>query len=1075
MSLALLLHCDGPNGSTAIKDVTGKTVIALGNAALSTADSRFGVSCLTFDGSGDALSVGGHPDFEVGSDNFTVDLWFKPTAFTASSALIATFWGFCPYLIYLTTGGELRFYSSSDGTSWNVASAVVIKAGVPLNRWQHVAVCRQSTSIRLFYNGTLITTVTTSATFPAPHGDVSIGSWGTAYYTGMIDEIRIVKSEALYTASFTLPTDPYNGSSDPLSGHNLIDLKADESRQDLKWLTNTACMVPFTGLNNATSAQDEKGRTVTFINGAKISSGSTLFGQNTLYLDGTDDEITIISSALAISGDYTIEFFVNRQAGSSYNTMFMLSDGTNRIEVRIGDAGYGDRIQGNIGAGSAGADVLDNAGNPWNRTSATNVWLHVAITRASGTNRLFVNGTEYGSVVNAFTITGTPTLRLGSLNGSTQRFGGYYSHLRITPGYARYTAGFTVPARSYRNAPLKDFCGNTLVYSGLASIDTSQSKTGGASLKLNGGFVQLSGSDGVELGSSDFTAEMWARFSTLPSANTGCALLAKYDATRGFLINNWNSAGQHVLSCYLSSDGSTNVGVAYNWSPVIDTWYHIAAVRSGVMLYLYVNGVQVASANIGSISVFDNTNNWTIGAYSLGANNFFLGHIDDLRLSKVARYTTDFSPPQASLASRYGATNFVDVILQCPMTSTTLHDGSGGDTNDIYSVVRLPMKGNNNDTTFLETNGKTVSRTNTPVISTAQSKFGISSAYFDGTSGTDLYLADSDDFHCSGAFTVSMWLYPTVQKQSTLIMQSPAGPGEQCPFRFVISPSFTLNVLGSSDNTNWLFTADLLGATALTLNTWHHVAFTDDGTTARVFLNGVLQASRATWSKTNKAATLRIGGGVTNETFAGYMDDFIFLNGKALWTAGFTPPTEPMALRRGKHGTLLGNASISSGQSKFGGTSLLLDGTGDALVFPRYSDFDLGSSDFTFEFWVRPAAIGTAAELIGVRESVAGYGPISIRLQADGSIWCGLSTNGSSWTTQLTSTTLLSANTWVHIAVQRVITVAELYISGTLEDSDSVVGALTSQKCVCIGGLVSGEASLNGNIDDVRVTRKARY
>jgi len=183
-------------------------------------------------------------------------------------------------------------------------------------------------------------------------------------------------------------------------------------------------------------------------------------------------------------------------------------------------------------------------------------------------------------------------------------------------------------------------------------------------------------------------------------------------------------------------------------------------------------------------------------------------------------------------------------------------------------------------------------------IGTAQSKFGGSSLFFDGVdaSNTAITLADSPDFHFPGAYTVEFWIRPLSSKSVTswLYVQSDQ-VGTPAPVRIDFASSTGLvNILGSSDNTSWLFTSGLSSTTALQLGAWGHVALADDGTMARLFVNGLLQASRATWPKTDPSSPLRIGGAYTggDREFNGNLDDLRVTKGLARYTANFTPPSQ---------------------------------------------------------------------------------------------------------------------------------------------------------------------------------------
>ena len=113
-------------------------------------------------------------------------------------------------------------------------------------------------------------------------------------------------------------------------------------------------------------------------------------------------------------------------------------------------------------------------------------------------------------------------------------------------------------------------------------------------------------------------------------------------------------------------------------------------------------------------------------------------------------------------------------------------------------------------------------------------------------------------------------------------------------------------------------------------------------------------------------------------------------------------------------GTAIGNAQIDTAQSKFGGSSLLLDGTGDCAQFLDSPDWDFGTNDMAFDFWVRFNAIGGYQCFIGRPTSGSSYmyfayegGGIRIRDYPG-----GFDVNfGAIWTPVV--------DTWYHIAITR--------------------------------------------------------
>jgi len=141
------------------------------------------------------------------------------------------------------------------------------------------------------------------------------------------------------------------------------------------------------------------------------------------------------------SCDFTVEAWVYRNAiGSEHNIAVTRSSG--------GNDGWNLRINAanTITFYYTGASSLSSTG-----TIPATTWTHVAVTKSGNTVRLFINGTIDGS--NASFGTGnanTQPLRIGVDNSNAAGwFNGYIDDLRITRGYARYTANFTPPSSAF--------------------------------------------------------------------------------------------------------------------------------------------------------------------------------------------------------------------------------------------------------------------------------------------------------------------------------------------------------------------------------------------------------------------------------------------------------------------------------------------------------------------------------------------------------------------------------------------------------------------------------------------------
>jgi hypothetical protein len=215
-NVSLLLHGDGTNGSTTIIDSSPspKTVTAVGNAQISTAQSKFGGSSIAFDGTGDYLSVPASAGFDFGSGDYTIEMWVNISSAANFGGLV----GKGPVgtvntntysLEFNDTSNELSFYvgSGNNTGSYIITGTTNVRTAAT---WQHVAVCRSGNNTRLFVNGTQEgSTYTLSYNIVAGQA-LSIGGGffapSTNTINGYIDDLRITKGVARYTANFTPPT-----------------------------------------------------------------------------------------------------------------------------------------------------------------------------------------------------------------------------------------------------------------------------------------------------------------------------------------------------------------------------------------------------------------------------------------------------------------------------------------------------------------------------------------------------------------------------------------------------------------------------------------------------------------------------------------------------------------------------------------------------------------------------------------------------------------------------------------------------------------------------------------------------
>lgn len=208
-----------------------------------------------------------------------------------------------------------------------------------------------------------------------------------------------------------------------------------------------------------------------------------------------------------------------------------------------------------------------------------------------------------------------------------------------------------------------------------------------------------------------------------------------------------------------------------------------------------------------------------------------------------------------------------------------------GGSDPYFSQVSLLLHGDGN---WVDATGKnTVYPVGSAAINTGTKKFGTGSMFFNGSGkarivGTNTPVAANQDF------TVEAWVYPTNNSIT----------GLQC----IATPR-----IGSG---NWFFgiyqqkifiydeqMAVFQGGTVGVAG-FQHMAYTRQGTTHRLFLNGALSGTKTSNAQAHPSIDLAIGSGDSSsntigDPFYGFIDDLRITVGTARYTEAFTPPDQP--------------------------------------------------------------------------------------------------------------------------------------------------------------------------------------
>ncbi len=560
----------------------------------------------------------------------------------------------------------------------------------------------------------------------------------------------------------------------------------------------------------------------------------------------------------------------------------------------------------------------------------------------------------------------------------------------------------------------------------------------------------------------NYTVEAWVYptsftgWSYLDGANIKPTLVgnAAFNSTTNYWGFGLTTTGSvHFAYFNGAAQGAGTVGTA-----TLNAWNHIAMVKNGTNVTLYLNGVGTSIGNVSGTPQSSSGTTLTIGA----ANNAYInGYVSNLRVVKgTAIYTSNFSVPPDPLSAVSGTSLLT-------LQSNRLVDNS---TNN-YAITR---------------NGNVSVRPYAPFrprddYSTADNG---GSAYFDGTG--DYLSATAGSAPGTGDFTFEAWTYITSLSANRLIFTTRSGNTTD-GLQTEITTGGLIRV--GYAGINFISSANGL----ITVNQWYHVAVTRASGIVTLWVNGV---SIGTSSRGNDFTSTAVRLGLSAENLLpmlGYISNARYVVGTALYTSAFTPPTGPLTAVSGtallvnavnaniydQTGKIdletLGDAKTSTAVVKYGSTSMAFDGTGDYLLSPASTELDFGTGDFTIETWVNFTAL-TSNRVLLDRWATGNANGWQLYWRSTGTSMTFL-TGSSTVLVQDPNGSNITTGTWNHVAVTRSGTTVRLFVNGTVVATNTSSVSFTNTLPLGVGIQTSTATNpLNGYLSDVRITNGvARY
>lgn len=599
--------------------------------------------------------------------------------------------------------------------------------------------------------------------------------------------------------------------------------------------------------------------------------------------------------------------------------------------------------------------------------------------------------------------------------------------------------------------------------------------------------VYFDGSDCIEmpantgynvLGNGTFCCEYWVYVNSYH---------ASYSDQAG--VFNGTSSG------WLIYQNGANLDVYINGSTVISTtrpaerkWHHIALTRDGTTLRLFVNGALAGSstASLGS----DQSVTLKVGGDVANSRNGLDGYISNFHLNRgLSKYTSAFTPPTAPLSAQWGTESLV-------CKSNMFRD------HTTYYTTTITLRGTPKVETFSPHNSSTVYNPATHG----------GSVDFDGS---DFIYTSAVSLTMSSRFTIDLWFYPRDSGSYSAII------GNSHSAYYTSQIAYNVHMLSGTlywgRSTGYSYYDTAIGTPYL--NAWNHLAICrryQSPTKDAAWLNGV-RTLDATANSIGSPGYLVLGrfyydynayhfnGKLANlRLMEGRCDHF---DGSGNAPATITIPTalstdisssgnyrtnllmnyETLNLKdsTGRQDTLAaGNTKLGTGVGKYGTAACYFDGSGDALKLKDIPPL----SDFTIEFWMRPAALPTWGSLLSsLHYYSSGWTNNWIfRIQGNSNLGFAFFSNGQSGQTSKSwAVPTMSTNTWYHVALCRSGSDIRCFLNGTESSSGSLTlsTALTDHSPQGTGGthasFVVGQGTSNtdyqGYIDELRISTEALY
>lgn len=1128
-----------PSQVSALYGATSEGTL-LGTTKPSWQDSSQCISgkCLYFDGSTSYISGHSAPPLELtDTSSFSVGAWVKTNSTAATQQNIFSkqenVSGEFVYSLYITAGKKAELAIAKQNTGADVATGATTLSP---NTWYYIIGTYDGTNLKIYVNGKQdgsgTKSVATSTTSDVANYYIGEQYNGALFFKGFIDDLKVYN----YTRSSTQILNDYNSKAAAASKGSGSTLGV----QDQSGLSNGLVGYYKMEEGTGTSTADSSGNGVsgTFYEGTTAStSGPTWaagkYGWGTSY-SGTNDVVRITESTPTDVGATTDSYSVGAwfKTSTNFSAQAVIvsknNNGTSNYPYELfmdnTEIVCFDLARGGTAPSTCSPSTY-NDGN----------W-HQAIGVRDATKSkiyLYIDGVLVSSAADGTVAAGTTVnnadISIGNGGNSYNQydFTGSIDEVRL---YSRALQQNDI-TQLYQFSPGPVSYWNFEEGSGTTANDTSgNGNTGtltnsptwttgkyGKSLQFNSASSQSvgAGSPSITDDMPSMTISAWV-YETGNGGSSVGKILTKSSGTSGWTFGTDTGTNLVFFAGYSGAGGACGGGdlCVYRDVLTLNAWHHVAVTWSGSNLAssvkMYLDGKLLTaaadlSADGNGSRVTDASYNTTIGNVSTGGEGW-TGKIDDVKVYNYERTAQQIVSDMNANHPTVGSP--VVSSLESPAGYWKMDEGDSQTCElGAYDLCNSGSAGVDFDATFI---------TGTLPLWTQSGKFNKALSF----SGDDLFQGDIFADPPSTSFTLSAWIAGGANGESIVGIDSALGA----------NTGFGFDAGGICGSNHYCFyVADNVttytASNVAAVNGWTHLVGVYDGSTIKLYQNGILQ-STTTATYTPNGTTFGFGrNDSSTNKFIGYIDEVKLYNyaltpdqvlldynqgssqvlGALSDNSNYAPQagnqeycvlgdsttcTSPILrwdFEEGPYaletydssgtfntGTLGGGSAAPTSVPGKIGKALSFDGSNDILTAPNSSSLQL-TGDMTISMWVKPGSTqNTNADMLSKHSTGnAGYG---IESNGTGNTYYFFWFTGGAATCTGTTFTL-TANTWQHLEIVKSGATASYYINGintgSCTGSGSTIG--TGTDALYLGRWSSGGGRFwTGSIDNFKMFNYAR-